>query len=559
MSIILTSAQMRAVEEAAIASGQVTGLKLMERAGQAVVDAILARRSEDGHAGAGHAAIFCGPGNNGGDGFVIARLLHDLGWRIDLCFCGQVERLPPDARTNHDRWLALGAVSPFDSFDPWARQEYDLVVDALLGTGLSRPVSGPLATILSQVSAAASVTRGLSVAVDLPSGLCADSGRLLGEAPKVDLTVTFGHFKPGHFLADGPKVCGALMCCDIGLARDLPRSLFVKKVQKADRMRLDHSALIWLEDGSSLRPGFSSRMGRLDKGWYSFGEHKFGHGHALVLGGPTGRGGAARLSARAALRIGAGLVTFGCSGAALAENAARLDAIMLRVIEDEAALSEVLQDQRITALCLGPGMGTGPREAGLLRAALAAARPVVLDADALTLLAQDPDLFAALHEKCVLTPHGGEFARLFPDIAARLAAPPLTGPAFSRIDAAREAALRAGCTIVLKGMDTVIAAPDGNVCINSAAYGREAPWLATAGSGDVLAGIITGLLARGVSMSEAARCGPWLHVEAARAFGPGLIAEDLPEALPRVLRAIERWTEPLPGFGMPPAGVFLPG
>lgn len=276
------------------------------------------------------------------------------------------------------------------------------------------------------------------------------------------------------------------------------------------------------------------------------GEHKYSYGHALILSGPSGHGGAARLAARGALRIGAGVVTVGCPEGAVAENAARLEAVMLRVVADGAALAAVLEDRRINALCLGPGMGLGAREAGLVRVALGAVRKVrhecapyvALDADALTLLSQEPDLFAALHAGCVLTPHGGEFARLFPDIAAKLAAPAITGPAYSKVDACREAAKRAGCVVLFKGPDTVIAGPDGRCAINSAAYERAAPWLATAGSGDVLAGFITGLLARGFSPFDAACTGAWLHVDCARSVGPGLIAEDLPDELPKVFRAL---------------------
>ena len=248
------------------------------------------------------------------------------------------------------------------------------------------------------------------------------------------------------------------------------------------------------------------------------------------------------MAARGALREGAGLVTVGCPGEALEENAARLDAVMLRVVEDGAALRAVLEDGRIGALCLGPGLGTGAREAGLVAAALGRALSaertpdVVLDADALTLLSRDAGLFAALHGGCVLTPHGGEFARLFPDIAAKLAALPSKGPAYSKVDATRAAAARAGCVVLFKGVDTVIAAPDGRCAVHAAAYGRAAPWLATAGSGDVLAGFIAGLMARGFSPFEAASTGAWLHVECARDFGPGLIAEDLPEMLPAVFR-----------------------
>jgi ADP-dependent NAD(P)H-hydrate dehydratase / NAD(P)H-hydrate epimerase len=264
--------------------------------------------------------------------------------------------------------------------------------------------------------------------------------------------------------------------------------------------------------------------------------HKYAHGHALILAGGVGRGGAARLAARGALRIGAGLVTVGCPPDALQENAARLDAIMLRLTRDAEGLAELLTDDRLNALCLGPGLGTGDREATLVSAVLASKRATVLDADALTLLGQHRDLFAALYKDCVLTPHAGEFARLFPDIAEKLAAPAETGPAYSKVDATREAAARAGCVVLYKGPDTVIAAPSGKCSVNSAAYDRAAPWLATAGAGDVLAGMIAGLLARGFPPMQAAETAAWLHVEAARAFGPGLIAEDIPEMLPRVFR-----------------------
>ncbi|RMH50756.1 MAG: NAD(P)H-hydrate dehydratase, partial [Alphaproteobacteria bacterium] len=235
---------------------------------------------------------------------------------------------------------------------------------------------------------------------------------------------------------------------------------------------------------------------------------------------------------------GAGLVTVGCPPAALIENAARLDAVMLRPVADAAALSAVLEDGRINALCLGPGLGVA-RARALLPAALGAGRAAVLDADALTAFAEDPaKLFATLHEGCVLTPHMGEFGRLFPDLRARLEAPAPRGPAWSKLDAARAAAARAGCVVLLKGADTVIADPAGRVAVVSAHYDRAAPWLATAGSGDVLAGFVTGLLARGMAPMQAAAAAAWLHVECARDFGPGLIAEDLPERLPAVLRAL---------------------
>ncbi|RME16298.1 MAG: NAD(P)H-hydrate dehydratase, partial [Alphaproteobacteria bacterium] len=266
--------------------------------------------------------------------------------------------------------------------------------------------------------------------------------------------------------------------------------------------------------------------------------HKYAHGHALVLAGGPGHGGAARLAARAALRIGAGLVTVAAPHAALAENAAQLTAIMLREVDDGETLARLLSDRRFNALVLGPGLGR-ERARALVPVALAARRATVLDADALTAFAVAPEaLFEAIHPNTVLTPHDGEFSRLFPDIAARLAARPEAGPAFSRLDAARAAAARSGAVVLVKGPDTVIARPDGRASVHLAAGARAAPWLATAGAGDVLSGLIAGLMARGFAPMSAAEAGAWLHVEAARGFGPGLIAEDLPEQIPAVLRAL---------------------
>jgi hydroxyethylthiazole kinase-like uncharacterized protein yjeF len=518
---LLTAAQMRAVEQAAIAQGATTGLDLMERAGAAVVAAALAERpalSEGVHA----ALVLCGPGNNGGDGFVIARLLAARGWSVALHLLGDPARLPPDARANHEKWARIGPVQPMaavaampDGAPP------ALIVDAVFGTGIGRPLS----TELEQHFDAFRDWRGgaLTVAVDVPSGLCADSGRLLGRPLAADLTVSFHRVKPGHVLDRGPEVCGRLVVADIGLS-DIPV------------------------------PGAAWRVdGRAARGVAKLGGHKFTHGHALVVAGGLGRTGAARLAARAALRVGAGLVTVAAPAEAMAECAAQLTAIMLRQVDASGALADMLGDARIKAVCIGPGLAVGAgqqaRERDMVLTALgmvnaAEGRGIVLDADALTLFSGQPalrdELFARTRAAgaCVLTPHDGEFARLFPDLADRLQDRPVAGPAYSRLDAVRAAAARAGCVVLLKGPDTVIAAPDGRMAVHAALRERAAPWLATAGAGDVLAGLITGLIARGQGPHASACGAAWLHVEAARAFGPGLIAEDLPEALPGVLRRI---------------------
>ena len=520
MTDLLSAAQMRDIEAAAIESGEATGLGMMERAGRGVVAAV------SGHwleldAAPGRAAVLCGPGNNGGDGFVVARLLVARGWAVEVFLLGDPERLPPDARINHDRWRADGEVASLADYVP-GQGGHDLCVDALFGTGLARSPEGEAARVLAGL-AAVPAGRERLVCVDILSGLCADSGRVLGGValPRAALTVSFHRAKRGHYLDAGAGLSGRLAVADIGLSPE------VEPRESGAPLRLV----------SRPRPaGALLRSGPAPDG----GAHKYSHGHALVLTGGAGRTGAARLAARGALRIGAGLVTLGVPGSAQMEVACQIKALMLRRVDDATGLAGVLEDQRLKALCLGPGLGVERARELVPVSVHAKHRPaLVLDADALTAYAGDPEeLFGMLHEDCVLTPHDGEFAKLFPDIAEKLNASPAKGPAFSKVDAAREAAARAGSAVLLKGPDTVIAAPDGTCAINSAQYDRTVPWLATAGAGDVLAGFITGLLARGFAPVRAAEMAAWLHVESARRFGPGLVAEDLPEELPAVLRAL---------------------
>lgn len=594
MTELLTSAQMRAIERAAIESGAATGLELMERAGQGVVEAIEAEwpefaRGEDAGgprrragwlasgwrrlrrargdlpqgpaARAPQAVVLCGPGNNGGDGFVVARLLQQRGWRVEVLLHGDPERLPPDARVNHARWCALGPVRALTVEVAAAGEGPAIVVDALFGIGLSRPLAPELARAVRAVldrPPARGQSRCRVIAVDCPSGMDADTGDwLTPPAPAeaagfaqwqhwhqqtqdlfllADLTVTFHRPKIGHYGGIG---CGALRVADIGLGRPFhsdPAFLV------AGPLDPDHVRLI----APDIPTG--SRAGRnwLGMGWHGdTGQHKYQRGHVVVLGGGPGQGGAARLAARAALRIGAGLVTIACPPEALAENAARLDAVMLRPVADAAALATMLGDDRISALCLGPGLGLA-RAREMVPVALDAGRRVVLDADALSAFRDGPDrLFALCHAaaaadgaaaEVVLTPHDGEFARLFPDLSQR----ERMIRRVSRVEAARIAARRAGATVLLKGAVTVIARPDGVAALHPATGARAAPQLATAGSGDVLAGFIAGLLASGLTdeIQRAIELATWLHVEAARSFGPGLIAEDLPEELPKVFRAL---------------------
>ncbi|MEJ6402322.1 NAD(P)H-hydrate dehydratase [Yoonia sp. 2307UL14-13] len=557
MTQLLTAAQMRAIEQAAIESGEVTGLELMERAGQGVVDAIFEEWPElkaKNH----RAVVLCGPGNNGGDGFVIARRLKSRGWDVEVFLYGEADKLPPDAKVNHDKWCELGDIYPLvpgaltqaiDRSFEYSDFLYDhaneteinlgaqtIYVDALFGTGLTRKFDDPLLDISAEWT---EECYAHGVAVDIPSGLCSDSGQPIGGNWLFSkLVVTFHAPKVGHFC---PPTCydiRRLATVDLDLSGFGPRrDETVGRITTYD-IELDLTGFF----GDGLNKTLQT--------------HKYSHGHTLVLSGGVGKGGAARLAARGALRVGAGAVTVGCPPAALIENAAQLNAVMLSAVKDADALVEMLKDGRINALCLGPGLGTGEWEAALVAKTLENTRlgldlgprisgsgpganhgrGLVLDADALTLLSRDEALFAKLHKNCVLTPHAGEFARLFPDISEKLNAPATKGPAYSKVDATREAAKRAGCVVLFKGPDTVIADPSGRCSINASVYERSAPWLATAGSGDVLAGFITGLVARGFAPMQAAETGAWLHTECALSFGPGLIAEDLPEELPKVLR-----------------------
>ncbi|TCL09143.1 hydroxyethylthiazole kinase-like uncharacterized protein yjeF/hydroxyethylthiazole kinase-like uncharacterized protein yjeF [Shimia isoporae] len=563
MSELLTAAQMRAIEQAAIESGEVTGLELMERAGRGVVEAIFEEwpelGEERGRAGdsgkpessntekARRAVVLCGPGNNGGDGFVVARLLQGRGWDVEVFLYGDAKKLPPDARWNYERWVEIGAVEALEEYahsDGW---QCDVLVDALFGTGLKRGLQ-ELSNLFwnmedmvdcFDVEFGHERGRPAIVAVDIPSGVCADSGCEFEHeevwhrfSAAAHLTISFHRAKVGHILGEGAKRRGKLRVVDIGLEDTQSRHLWVKNCapEVGDDVALWRVARRSLvKEVGAIHPSFICK--RSDS-------HKFSHGHALILTGGSGKTGAARLAARGALRVGAGLVTLGVPPSAQQEVACQITALMLKRVADGERLSAVLDDARINALCLGPGMGL-VRARELVPVALATKRATVLDADALTAFAKGPEtLFEMLHEKCVLTPHGGEFAKLFPDIAAKLAEVPTKGPAYSKVDATREAAARAGCVVLYKGADTVIADPSGRCSVNAAVYERAAPWLATAGSGDVLAGFIAGLLARGFAPMAAAETAAWLHVECARAFGPGLIAEDLPEILPKVLAGL---------------------
>lgn len=472
---ILTVAEMSAADRAAVAAGT-PPQTLMERAGGAVADAILARFPP------GPVLVLCGPGDNGGDGYVIARRLAEAGWPVT------VSALAPPATASAKAMAALwdGPMAASDDLPDAA-----LYVDALFGAGLARPLSGEAARLAAQLAAQSDRV----VAVDLPSGLPGDTGQPLGACARAALTVTFQARKPAHVLEPGRGRCGEVVVADIGLG-EVETRLF------------ENEPGLWL-----------SRFP-----WPSAASHKHARGRMVVVSGPMTSTGAARLAARAGLRIGAGLVTVLSLPDALAVNAAHLEAVMLKGFESEAELEALAAD--VDAAVIGPAAGVNETTLSHVMALARTGAALILDADAITVFRDDPEeLFSVLDRDDVLTPHVGEFGRLFPG---------LLESAPERITAVRQAAAQADAVVLLKGPDTVVCAPDGRCAVNL----NGSPWLATAGSGDVLAGLIAGLVAQGMDSFEAACAAVYIHGEAGAAHGPGLIAEDLPGLTPAVLRRL---------------------
>jgi ADP-dependent NAD(P)H-hydrate dehydratase / NAD(P)H-hydrate epimerase len=495
---LLTPAEMSEADRFAIAAGT-PGIALMERAGLAVADeATRLAKSR------GRIVVLCGPGGNGGDGFVAARLLARRGYAVDLGLLGRREALSGDPALADSRYE--GPVLDAATLD-LARA--DCVIDALFGAGLARDIEGVAKAIIERVNAFARAG-GRVLAVDVPSGVDGGTGKVRGVAVEASASVTFFRLKPGHLLLPGRMLCGATRLADIGI----PEAALARIAPQA----FVNAPGLW----RAALPRASAES------------HKYARGAVLVLSGAAYRTGAARLAARAALRSGAGIVTLASPPGAVAVNAAHLTTVMVEPFATPGEFEALLADQRRRAITLGPGAGVGATLRKLVAAALtgpAERRTIVLDADALVTFAGDAARLQALAARgghsAVLTPHEGEFARLF------------DGAPGVRLDddklaRARAAARFMGAVVLVKGADTVVAAPDGR-----AAIGFDLPpWLATAGSGDVLAGLVSGLAAQGMPAFEAASAAVWLHGACGRAVGEGLIAEDLPEALPGVLRAL---------------------
>lgn len=488
---LLTTKEMVRADALTVAAGT-PGFELMRAAGRAVADAANDLAEE------GAILVIAGRGNNGGDGFVAAAELAAQGREVSVILLCDRATLKGDAALAAKGWK--GEVLPCD---PSLIGSPALIIDALFGAGLDRPVKGDPKIMIDAINAS-----GVPVlAVDLPSGINGDSGAVMGAAVLATETVTFFRPKPGHLLLPGRSYCGKLRVIDIGIDDGV--------LEPIRPTAAENNPDLW-QDAFPLP--------RVDG-------HKFTKGHAVVLSGDIATTGAARLSARAALRGGAGLVTVASPRDALVVNAAALTAVMVRAVDTAEEFSGLISG-KVSACIIGPGAGIGAKTCGIIEAGLAAKRRLVLDADALTSFAEGPDrLFDLIkadpESEVVLTPHEGEFFRIFSDFREE-------SEVQSKLDRVAAAAKRSGAVVLLKGADTVVASPDGRAAIAA----NAPPWLATAGSGDVLAGLIGAFLAQGVPAYEAACIGVWMHGEAGSEAGPGLIAEDLTEVMPAVFRRL---------------------
>jgi hydroxyethylthiazole kinase-like uncharacterized protein yjeF len=493
---LMRVAQMAEADRLTIAEGT-AGVVLMQNAGEAVAEEIMQRWSPC------RVCVLCGPGNNGGDGFVVARVLAAADWPVRIALLGPSDRLAGDAKDHAARWTG-----PIEVLAPAAITDAELVVDAIFGSGLSRPLSENVALTLAAVG-----RRGVPlIAVDVPSGVMGDTGESCG-AVAAQCTVTFARKKPCHVLLPGRDLAGDVVVADIGT----PSSVL-------DGITVD----TWENDPALWRRELPRPAS---------GGNKYSRGHALLVGGYPMTG-AARMAARAAARAGAGLTSIAVPDIALPIYAAALTSIMVHPLSRPEDFTQLLGDPRYTALLIGPGAGVNEATRSRALAMLQTRRAVLLDADAISVFADRVgELAGAIHGPCILTPHEGEFTRLFGGDAIGAAGRGATGVAAAgdKLSRARSAARSSGAIIVLKGSDTVIAAPDGRAIVNSNAPAN----LATAGSGDVLSGVILGLLAQRMDAFLAAAAGVWLHGAAAADFGPGLLAEDLPDLLPGVLRRLD--------------------
>ena len=488
---LLTAEEMSRAEQLAVEAGT-SSLTLMENAGRGVAEEVVRRYPRGSRV-----TVLCGPGSNGGDGFVSARYLRERGYQVRLALLGKQDELPRDPKEMARRWD--------EAIEPMSLQSLEgsqIIVDAIYGAGLRDNVSGIPAQIIEEVTA-----RTLPVvSVDVPTGIDATQGTVHGLAFKSAATITFFRRKTGHVLLPGRLYCGDVRAVDIGIPATVLGDIAPRT--------FTNDPDFWLRYFPKLKVD----------------GHKYDRGHAIAVSGPMESTGAVRLAARTALRVGSGLVTVATSKSAFYINAAQLTAVMVSPFEGPSGLADILSDPRITAVLIGPGAGAGIEVKDLVSSVLASEATAVLDAEALTAFSELPaELFEQIKARpapVVITPHEGEFKRLFPELDNEN----------SKLERARRAAEISGAVVILKGPDTVVAAPDSLASVSE----NAPPWLATAGSGDVLAGLVTGLLSQGMAAFDAAASAVWIHCELAHAFGPGMIADDMPDLVPGVLQRLDK-------------------
>ena len=476
---LLTNSQMSFVENQAIKSGK-KSTELMENAGTAVVKLILKRYKNR------NISVLCGPGKNGGDGFVVARLLKEQGWNVRLGLTSSQK--DKDSIEKAELWK--GNIEPLNESLLYGNP---IIIDAMFGAGLKRKLTGIPLALVTKIN-----NKKLDcIAIDIPSGIDGDSGKILGDAPKCKLTITFFCAKPGHFLMPSKSKVGEVIIEDIGISNSFLKQINVKT---------------FLNTPELWKKKFPIP---------TYDTHKYKRGH-LLIAGAANMTGATHLASSSARRIGAGVVTIGAPSSSC--DIYKLGAFghIVLPINNPGDWNNLLKNYKNTATLIGPGLGKIAFLKDVVIAALNSKKPVILDADGLNIFKNNPlQLFHSTNRKHILTPHEGEFKKLFN----------FKGNPISRVS---RAAKKSGAIVLLKGSSTIIAHPNGKIIINDTGK----PYLATAGSGDVLAGIIAGLITQGMNVFEAGCGGTWIHGRAAELFGPGLIAEDIPKLIPTILNEI---------------------
>lgn len=513
MASICSTEEIQEIERLQINGSDKVASVLMETAGRKATDSILKWRMQGKKPGRNQYHVLCGPGNNGGDGFVIARTLFEMGEKTSCWEIANPHNRSSSSALMRSKWLQRGTIAPLKDFERVEFSEDDILIDALFGIGLTRPLDEICSRIFKGIPSHMPI-----IAIDVLSGLDSSTGSFLSSSNlsdfKATLTLTFQIPKWGHYLQEGTERSGTIKVISIGLEEGL------KKFSNT------HPSLTELVE--THPPEFTDLLDKMGS------KHKYDHGHSLILSGPPGKMGAAELAGLSALRVGSGLVTMGLPKEVFFNHTNKVKAMMTTKIDKVHDLLDRLSDKRINSICLGPGLGIGEQTREFTNVALKSGRAVVLDADALTSFHEDPDsLFKNLHKRVVITPHFGEFARIFPDLAKKI-----KGNKLPLIRAVQIASTISGAVVLLKGRQTVIASPDGHTYLVNGAKFKHSSWLATGGSGDVLAGMITGLMARNIPTKKSAILATYIHLFAANLFGPGLIGDDLPKLIPTVLRKL---------------------